>query len=57
MYPGNNGRPIPTTSWEALWYGIASWLGVDTGSMSTVLPNAANFPDSHMITAEKLFVV
>lgn len=38
------GRVVPTTPWESMWYGVASWFGVPATDMPTVLPNAANFP-------------
>ena len=50
------GRVIPTTSWEALWQGIASWWGVSEGEMDRVLPNRRNFPASELFTREQLFV-
>ena len=37
------GRFIPTTSWDAIWNGVATWFGVDLDKMSTVLPNKDNF--------------
>ena len=37
------GRIIPTTSWEAVWHGIAQWFGVDESSMERILPNVRNF--------------
>ena len=40
------GRIMPTTSWEAVWLGLAQWMGVPSSDMSWVLPNAENFPDS-----------
>eukprot|EP01044_Picomonas_judraskeda_P014147 COSAG03_NODE_2217_length_2995_cov_2.175414_5_plen_343_part_00 len=33
------GRIIPTTPWEAVWHGVAQWLGVVPSGLSTVLPN------------------
>lgn len=49
------GRLIPTTPWDAMWHGIAQWYGVEGEHMSTVLPNAANFPPEQLITGEQLF--
>mmetsp|Transcript_68973 Transcript_68973/g.102503 ORF Transcript_68973/g.102503 Transcript_68973/m.102503 type:complete len:362 (-) Transcript_68973:419-1504(-) len=38
------GRLIPTTSWDALWYGVAQWFGIDTpDELKDVLPNNGNF--------------
>jgi len=41
--PARRGRIIPTTSWEAVWYGIAQWLGVEEQAMGRVLPGKAHF--------------
>jgi len=49
------GRLIPTTSWEAVWHGLAQWLGVEPAHMAAVLPNAANFPAGDLLTSQKLF--
>ena len=49
------GRLIPTTSWEAVWQGLAQWLGVDEAHMDTVLPNRANFDVSDLFTEDDLF--
>ena len=47
-------RLLPSTSWEAMWYGILEWYGVSKNEMSTVLPNAANFPRSELYTMSDL---
>ena len=39
------GRILPTTSWEMVWNGIATWFGVEEKNMGDVLPNRANFPN------------
>jgi len=49
-----NGRIIPTTPWEAVWYGLAEWFGVDATSMAEVLPNYANFPLDTMFRASTI---
>ena len=46
-----NGRIIPTTPWESVWYGAAEWFGVPTTSMAEVLPNVPNFPLDTMFRA------
>lgn len=46
-----NGRIIPTTPWESVWYGLAEWFGVDAAAMATVLPNYVNFPLQSMFRA------
>jgi len=40
---GNRGRVIPELGWEALWHGLADWLGVEAADMDTVIPNKPNF--------------
>lgn len=37
------GRFIPTTPWDAVWNGLANWLGVSDKDMDFVLPNRYNF--------------
>lgn len=37
------GRIIPTTSWEAVWNGVAQWFGVEEADMDDVLPGRASF--------------
>merc|ERR1712176_952673 len=32
------GRFIPTTSWDAIWHGIASWMGVPGEKLLDVVP-------------------
>jgi cullin-associated NEDD8-dissociated protein 1 len=48
-------RLMPTTSWEAVWHGIAQWLDVPAAQMGYVLPNAANFPSTQLFRKEDLF--
>ena len=47
---------MPTTPWEAIWYGLAEWFGVDAASMAEVLPNYGNFPMSSMFRASQMTV-
>lgn len=49
------GRMIPSTSWEAIWNGLAEWWGVEPSRMSTVLPNKKNFPSNEIFTRGELF--
>ena len=42
---------LPTTPWEAVWYGLAQWFGVNESYMAEVLPNFANFPPEAMFPA------
>jgi len=46
-----NGRLIPTTPWESVWYGLAEWFGVPTSAMAEVLPNVHNFRPETMFRA------
>ena len=46
-----NGRLIPTTPRESVYYAVAEWFGVDVSAMGEVLPNYANFPQEAMIPA------
>ena len=42
----NVGIVIPSTPWEALWNGVAEWLGVHSNNdLATVLPNRETFED------------
>jgi cullin-associated NEDD8-dissociated protein 1 len=54
-YMQAGSRMVPTTSWEAVWHGLALWLGVEEGQMASVLPNMHNFPASHMIGKRTMF--
>ena len=49
------GRFIPTTSWEAVWHGVAQWFGVGAERMGDVLPNMGNFPLADMLTKDDMF--
>ena len=49
------GRFIPTTSWEAVWHGLAEWFGVESGKMEDVLPQLSNFPSSALFKKEAMF--
>jgi uncharacterized protein (DUF1501 family) len=49
------GRMIPTTSLDAMWHGVAQWMGVEEARMDEVLPNRGNFPAGSMFTSGDLF--
>jgi len=51
------GRMIPTTPWDATWFGVAEWFGIPaTGpGMEKVLPMHKNFPSSMLFGKEDLF--
>lgn len=36
------GRIMPTTSWDAIWNGVAEWMGVEPEQLGDVLPNRDN---------------
>jgi len=49
------GRLIPTTSWDACFTSIASWLGIQKKSWSSICPNCFNFPESHFFDPNDVF--
>ena len=49
------GRLLPTTSWEAVWHGLAEWFGVPYEQLVSVLPNSNNFPPEALFRATDLF--
>jgi uncharacterized protein (DUF1501 family) len=49
------GRLIPTTSLDAMWHGVAQWMGVEEARMDEVLPNRGNFPAGSMFNSGDLF--
>ena len=52
----SRGRVIPTLPWEAMWHGIAEWMGVEANQMATVLPNVGHFQvGSTLLTQQQLF--
>ena len=51
------GRLLPTTSWDAVFNGIASWLGVKNSDLDDVCPNRNNFPMSDLFQRDELFRV
>jgi hypothetical protein len=53
----HNGRLIPTTSWDQIWNGIASWYGVETKDMGTILPVLKKFPSDTHLRKSELFEV
>ena len=48
------GRLIPTTSWDAVWNGVATWFGVEQDRLSSVLPNRERF-GSQLFNQNTLF--
>ena len=50
------GILIPTTPWESVWNGVATWMGVrGDNSLDTMLPNRDNFDKCSMFTDQDLF--
>jgi len=49
------GRIIPTTPWEAIWKGLARWMGVQESKLAELLPNMANFDATDLFDEADLF--
>lgn len=50
------GRFIPTTSWEAVWNGIAEWWGIDDpAALAKVMPHLQNFEPNQLFSKAELF--
>ena len=47
------GRLLPTLPFDAMWHGVLKWMGAR--NVSTVLPNAANFPREQIFGQGELF--
>ena len=47
------GRVLPSTPFDAMWRGIAQWMGVQ--NTSNVLPNSPRFPPEQLFSASDLF--
>ena len=52
---GRNHRFLPTSPWEGVWTGLANWFGVESSRFAELLPNAANFPASQLLSKQELF--
>ena len=55
FHSSNLGRFVPTTPWDTIFGGIASWLGIKESDLDTVCPNLHNFDSSYLIDAEEMF--
>ncbi|KAL7542499.1 hypothetical protein ACHAXR_011825, partial [Thalassiosira sp. AJA248-18] len=53
----SRGRIIPTSPWDAMWFGVAEWFGIPANGaeMDKVLPLHKNFPPSKLYSKEDLF--
>jgi len=51
----SRGRMIPTTPWDTVFSGIASWLGIGTAGIDEVCPNLYRFHSSYLLDAEDMF--
>lgn len=52
----SRGRMVPTTPFDAMWNGVAQWMGVsDEQSLDSLLPDRKNFPKCMMFTDSQLF--
>lgn len=50
------GRVLPTTPWDSVWNGIAEWMGLEKEGIESVLPNLKKFPESTVLTKQKLYI-
>ena len=51
------GRIVPTTPWDTVFGGIATWLGIKENDLDKVCPNLHNFDSSYLIDPEEMFDV
>jgi cullin-associated NEDD8-dissociated protein 1 len=50
------GRMVPTLPYDAMWTGVAQWMGVtDEDGISYMLPERKNFQKCSMFTDSQLF--
>mmetsp|Transcript_6554 Transcript_6554/g.12339 ORF Transcript_6554/g.12339 Transcript_6554/m.12339 type:complete len:163 (+) Transcript_6554:11840-12328(+) len=49
------GRMIPTTPWDAVFRGLATWLGVPESQMTNVLPNIKKFESFLLFNDDDMF--
>ena len=47
------GRVLPSTPFDAMWHGIAQWMGAR--DVSAVLPNSRRFPPEQLFSAADMF--
>ena len=50
------GRVLPTVPWDAVWAGVAEWMGLNQDRIKEVLPNLSNFDREQLFTTSELFV-
>lgn len=50
-----NAPMLPTSPWEAIWKGVALWVGVDESQLNSVMPNLKNFGEGDLIPYADLF--
>ena len=48
---------MPTTPWDTVFGGIASWLGIRENDLDKVCPNLYNFDSSYLLDPEDMFDV
>ena len=46
---------MPTTPWDTVFGGIASWLGISENDLDKVCPNLYNFDSSYLLDPEDMF--
>ena len=43
------GRMVPSTPWEAIWYGLSQWMDVPDENIEVVIPNVNNWQVGHTL--------
>ena len=52
----DRGRFVPTTPWDAVWNGVANWLGIrDDASLEYAVPNRGTFRECELFYDSQLF--
>jgi uncharacterized protein (DUF1501 family) len=52
----SRGRMVPTLPYDAMWNGVAQWMGVtDEPRLDYMLPQRKNFPKCDLFTDMELF--
>lgn len=51
-----HGRLVPRYPWESMMVPVAQWMGIEQHQLEEAFPNIGNFPDSHFIPRDVLFI-
>ena len=52
----SRGRMVPTLPYDAMWNGVAQWMGVkDEARLDYMLPHRKSFPKCSIFTDAQLF--